>query len=1081
MSEGLPKFEAIAMGTEAQRVEALREFLGYPLQELDRTGSGFRYVRSGQDIAQARNTCPIAVGFYEELDRLSDVEIRSFLTAPAQQQRIYGHYLEQDLENMPVMYLLLPVAARSGRMAMVLPMEGGLRQRQIETFAWNSDDLRSRLVRLNQENLVLTNRFKFADATRDFFSIPSVEWAFYKTAQTAKELAQLLAEVTRRIEQVLPVVFKAEGDDGYLNRLLLSFQRELLPSLKLAAESEKDYSFADIYAQTIAYGLFTARVFSHVRDPLFDFNRRDAWQQLPETNPFLRQLFKDVSEQKPNELGAELVGCIAEVFGILRAAKMDAILSDFREKMNREDIVIRFYEDFLAAYKPKMRERRGVYYTPEPVVSYMVRSVDILIKEKFNKPLGLADPEVMILDPACGTGTFLLWIFKEIYKRFQEKPDLLTANLEDKSWSGYVSKNLLPRVFGFELLMAPYAICHLKLGLFLEETGYKFDSSQRLGVYQTDSLIDALPNKPIIPFEEFIAAESDQSVKIKHQLQVMVVIGNPPYSYESGNNGAWINELVREYYQIGGKSLDEKNPRGLQDDYVKFMRLAEWRIGKTGYGISALVTNHGYLDNPTFRGMRHSLINTFDEIQILDLHGNSKRQEKNPSGDKDENVFDIQQGVSISIAIKTLDKSAKKTSIKKMDLWGDREYKYEWLSKNDCSKLIWNNIKPTPEFYLFIPQNTYLLPEYENGFKITDIFSVNNVSIVTARDSLTIKWSKEEIWNVVNDFASLPIEDARTKYQLVKDTRDWLVDRAQKDLQESGISESKLAPILYRPFDVRFTYYTGTWKGFHSLPRWDVMQHILMHNNFGMIVNRQVRLDLITHFWVSNSLVERHILETANASAYFLPLYVYDDDIRGSLFDFNNLENAPVHRRPNISGEFLTEITNKLGYTPTPEAIFYYIYAIFHSPTYRTRYAEFLKIDFPRVPLTSDDQLFRKLGEYGEELVALHLMKSSKLDQNLTQIIDKGGEFVVDAGHPKYSDGEVIINKKGDRFTGVPKSVWEFYVGGYQVCHKWLKDRKGRQLSPEDLNHYQKIIVALSETMQIMKAIDAAIPSFPIE
>ncbi|MFN4978221.1 MAG: N-6 DNA methylase, partial [Pseudanabaena sp.] len=441
MSEGLPKFEAIAMGTEVQRVEALREFLGYPLQELDRTGSGFRYVRAGQDVVQAKNTCPIAVGFYEELDRLSDSEIKGFLTVPAQQQKIYGHYLEQDLENMPVMYLLLPIAARSGRVAMVLPMEGGLRQRQIETFAWNSEDLRSRLVRLNQENLVLTNRFKFADADSDFFSIPSVEWAFYKTAQTAKELAQLLAEVTRRIEQVLPLVYGTEGKDGYLHRLLLSFQRELLPSLKLAAESEKDYSFADIYAQTIAYGLFTARVFSHVRDPLFDFNRRDAWQQLPETNPFLRQLFKDVSEQKPNELGDDLIGCIAEVFGILRAAKMDAILSDFREKMNREDIVIRFYEDFLAAYKPKMRERRGVYYTPEPVVSYMVRSVDILIKEKFNKPLGLADPEVMILDPACGTGTFLLWIFKLIHDRFEndgEARSLIKQKLGDISWSDYV-------------------------------------------------------------------------------------------------------------------------------------------------------------------------------------------------------------------------------------------------------------------------------------------------------------------------------------------------------------------------------------------------------------------------------------------------------------------------------------------------------------------------------------------------------------------------------------------------------------------------------------------------------------------
>lgn len=654
MSEGLHRFEAIAMGTEAQRVEALREFLGYPLQELDRTGSGFRYVRAGQDIAQAKNTCPIAVEFYEELDRFSDAEIKSFLTEPVQQHRIYGHYLEQDLENMPVIYLLLPVAARSGRVAMVLPMEGGLRQRQIETFAWNSDDLRSRLVRLNQENLVLTNRFKFADATRDFFSIPSVEWAFYKTAQTAKELAQLLAEVTKRIEQVLPVVYGAEGNDGYLHRLLLSFQRELLPSLKFAAESEKDYSFADIYAQTIAYGLFTARVFSHVRDPLFDFNRRDAWQQLPETNPFLRQLFKDVSEQKPNELGDELVGCIAEVFGILRAAKMDAILSDFREKMNREDIVIRFYEDFLAAYKPKMRERRGVYYTPEPVVSYMVRSVDILIKEKFDKPLGLADPEVMILDPACGTGTFLLWIFKLIYDRFENDEaarSLIKQKLGDITWSDYVRDHLLPRVFGFELLMAPYAICHLKLGLFLEESGYRFDSSQRLGVYLTNTLDDAKRRSETL-FKEFIAEESNEAAGVKLDIPVMVVIGNPPYSGHSENKSEWVGALVKDYYFVDGLPLGEKNPKWLQDDYVKFIRFSQWRIDKTGTGILAFVTNHGYLDNPTFRGMRQSLAKSFDWIRILDLHGNSKKKEKAIDGTKDENVFDIQQGVAVCIMIK---------------------------------------------------------------------------------------------------------------------------------------------------------------------------------------------------------------------------------------------------------------------------------------------------------------------------------------------------------------------------------------------------------------------------------------------
>ncbi|MFN6288628.1 MAG: N-6 DNA methylase, partial [Pseudanabaena sp.] len=421
MSEGLPKFEAIAMGTEVQRVEALREFLGYPLQELDRTGSGFRYVRAGQDVVQAKNTCPIAVGFYEELDRLSDAEIKDFLVDKPQQQKIYGHYQNQEPENTPVMYLLLPVAERVGRVAIVLPAEGKLRKSQIQIFAWDSDDLKARLGRLQWGTMQWAN--KITETALLF--LPNVDWVFYKPIETAKELAIQLALVTRQIEQAISDVFAKKQANDYLQRLLESFKRELLPSLKPFAENEKDYSFADIYAQTIAYGLFTARVFRQVRDrkeqktiPTY-FTRQDAWDCLPETNPFLRQLFKDVSEHSLDEFGDELSDGILEIFGILRAAKMDAILSDFEQKMNREDIVIRFYEDFLAAYKPKMRERRGVYYTPEPVVSYMVRSVDILIKEKFNKPLGLADPEVMILDPACGTGTFLLWIFKLIHDRFE--------------------------------------------------------------------------------------------------------------------------------------------------------------------------------------------------------------------------------------------------------------------------------------------------------------------------------------------------------------------------------------------------------------------------------------------------------------------------------------------------------------------------------------------------------------------------------------------------------------------------------------------------------------------------------------
>jgi len=415
--------QSIILGTQKSRVEALRQLLGYLVKQRDPEGSRFWFLRPGVDEDEAEDTCPIAVGFYAELNHLGKDEIPQFLTADEQQNEIYGHYTSRIVPNQPVMYLLLPEAALTPNPS---PREG-------------------------------------------------------------------------------------EGS------------RET------------------------------------------DFNRQNAWERLPETNPFLRRLFRDVSQKPIAELGEDLADAIAEIFSILRAAKMDAILADFRAKMNREDIVIRFYEDFLAAYKPKMRERRGVYYTPEPVVSYMVRSVDILLKEKFDKPLGLADPEVMILDPACGTGTFLLWIFQEIYRKFQENPELLMVGLEDQSWSGYVKERLLPRIFGFELLMAPYAIAHLKLGLFLEETGYTFNSGKRLGGYLTNTLDEAQQKSESL-FEEFIAEESDQAAEIKRYKPVMVVVGNSPYSGHSANKNPWIEGLVKDYYKVDGQPLGEKNPKWLQDE-----------------------------------------------------------------------------------------------------------------------------------------------------------------------------------------------------------------------------------------------------------------------------------------------------------------------------------------------------------------------------------------------------------------------------------------------------------------------------------------------------------------------------------
>ncbi|WP_231948393.1 type ISP restriction/modification enzyme [Phormidesmis priestleyi] len=1091
------------------RVEALRERLLYPLKKRDPQGSDFWYLHPGESEADAEETAPISVGFFSELNDLTDErEIQRLLTSKEWQQKIYGHYLNRSVENKPVVYLLLPTEDGAGRVPLVLPTEGGLRQRNIQTFAWGSAELETRLNRLRQGELPI--------ATKALISIPLVERAFYQPIKTAKDLAHLLAEAARRIEQIIPKVYKSEehrypasqGNEGYLHKLLKSFQDELLPSLRLASENEKDYSFSDIYAQTIAYSLFTARVFSYVQDQrqgnpketLFD--RESAWQQLPETNPFLRRLFQDVSERSSDELGDELIGAIAEIFTILRAAKMDVILQDFREKQNRKDIVIHFYESFLDAYKQEMRERRGVYYTPESIVSYMVKSVDYILRKDFSLADGLADAskiqygqanskesrethKVLITDVAAGTGTFLHGVIDHIYRSFDHN---------SADWSDYVAKDLLPRLLGFELLMAPYAVAHMKLGLQLLESGYKFNTPERLRVFLTNTLQEAFQIPSADGYDSWFRDEANAANAVKEKAPVMVILGNPPYSGVSENTGNWIHELLRgkdilnhqptqSYFEVDGKPLNERK-HWLNDDYVKFIRFGQWRIEQTGYGVLAFITNHGYLDNPTFRGMRQSLMETFDDIYVLDLHGNVKKKESSPDGTKDANVFNIQQGVAIGVFVKRLNGNKTPATIHHSDVWGSQEAKYRWLEDNDVETTHWETLAPQSPFYLFVPQDTQYLTEYEQGWKLTDIFPVNSTGIVTARDHFVLDFDRDSLLQRIQEFANPTLSDVATreKYFWGKgsskypdgDTRGWKLPEARRKVQSDPDWEKRVVSCSYRPFDYRKLYYTE-WMVDWS--RGEVMGHMLAGENLAFHVCRQTVSESWQHILATNQLTDDcYVSNKSRERGYTIPLHLYPEA--------ESEKALGITRRPNLCQPFLNDITAKLGYTPTPEAIFYYIYAIFHSPTYRSRYAEFLKIDFPRVPLTRNDTLFRQLAAYGEQLVALHLMKSASLAQNqLPQFVEQGGNCIVDPAHPKYEINtlSVIINKKGDRFTDIPQAVWNFYVGGYPVCAKWLKDRKGRTLSPQDITHYQQIVVALSETIKLMTAIDQAIPGFPIE
>ncbi len=945
---------------------------------------------------------------------------------------------------------------------------------------------------------------------------------------TPKDLAQGMARLTHIIRDIIIAAFETEQASMLLQGWRDAFAKVLIADL---LDAERTADFADMFAQTLAYGLFTARVMYAPTTP-DNFTRPAAQYLIPKSNPFLRDFFIQITgPQLDDEPFASFVD---DLVNLLANTDMEAILADFGRRTQQEDPVVHFYETFLAAYDPKLRQARGVYYTPEPVVSYIVRSVDDLLKTRFNCPQGLADSskistpnydpslkvkgknqarktieshKVLVLDPATGTGTFLYAVIDHIRQQFMQQGN---AGL----WNGYVKNHLLPRLFGFELLMAPYAVAHFKLSLQLagrdlpdtltEQWAYHPAEGERLGVYLTNALAEAHEMSDLPLFTQWVADETKAANKVKQRLPVLVVMGNPPYSYESTHTGEWISLLIRDYYRVDDKPLAERNPKGLQDDYVKFIRFGQWRIEQSGGGILAFISNHGYLDNPTFRGMRQSLIQTFSEIYILDLHGNAKKREVAPDGSKDENVFDIQQGVGIGIFIKQPAKNSP-AKVYHADLWGTRVRKYEQLFEQDVAQTEWTELKPQAPFYLFISQDSTLLPEYNQGWKVVDIFPTNSAGIVTSRDHFALDFDESRLRQRIEDFRNTGMftdDEIRNTYKL-RDTQNWELSQKRKDLAQDNRWEGHFSQCLYRPFDTRAYYHSN-----HIVerPRYAVMSHVLAGENLNLITTRQVTSLDFCHVLCSRHLIELKV-GSHDRNTNLFPLYLYptEDTVKQkTLMDTSNWppDEANGGRIPNLNPEFVAEMARKLGLTFTshltqekagtgvaddvfgPEDIFHYSYALFHSPTYRSRYAEFLKIDFPRLPLTAKVDLFRALCVCGEELVRLHLLESPTVEQFNTRY-PIAGDNRVEKGYPKYQppqegqSGRVKINKT-QYFEGVSPQVWGFYIGGYQVLAKWLKDRRGRQLAYDDLTHYQQTVVALQKTIDLMAKIDEVIPEWPI-
>jgi hypothetical protein len=902
--------------------------------------------------------------------------------------------------------------------------------------------------------------------------------------RSAAKLADMMAAKAAIIKDELEIALASDAEFRTgLGGQYKSFKANLLPHLT-------PDEFADLYAETITYGMFAARF--HDTD-LNTFSRQEAMEDLPASNPFLKGLFRYIAGDLPKRL--EYV--VDDLVQVMRASDPHSLFEGYGKWDARNDPFVHFYEDFLAAYNPKKRKSRGVWYTPEPVVDFIVRAVDDVLKSEFGLADGLADTskvmvdwdtgqddpktgkprtikkevhKVQILDPATGTGTFLA-------KAVQLISDRVKTRASGK-WSNYVEEDLLPRLHGFELLMASYAMCHMKLDMMLTETGYKPSAKPpRLSVWLTNALEPADREVRDLFFQP-LAEEARGASEVKRQTPIMCVIGNPPYSGESANKGA-IPALMADYKKEPGgkKPLAEHQTRWLQDDYVKFIRMAENLIAKNpSGGVLGFITNHGYLDNPTFRGMRWHLLKTFDRIAVIDLHGSSKKSEAAPDGGPDENVFDILPGVAIIIGVRNPSAACPAGELSIGDVWGTRSSKTNILWANSTRQLV-SPWQPSPPSYSFVARDHSVEAEYVRGFSLKDLVGHSSAGTLSARDGLSVDMNRADLWHRMNELATSDVENFRAQHAVGKDSKSWSLGDAQSDVREH-LSQEYLKPIRYRPFDIRWTFYTGTQGGIYFFPAPKVMPHVVDRANFAFGFTRKVEgTRKFADILIFDGLITHHSLSLKEVN-YLAPLYLYPDE--GTLDQTVRL---------NFDPKLYAAICNAAGIDPADQAgpdddfraatgdarpsevkVFDYIYGVLHSPTYREKFAEFLKIDFPRIPYPPSPDVFRHVSEKGEQLRRLHLMEPTAIGDAPYPYRGEGDDIVA-SGFPKFENGKVQINKD-QYFVDVPKIAWGFYIGGYQPAQKWLKDRRGRALSFDDITHYQRIIKILSETDRIMREIE---------
>lgn len=888
-----------------------------------------------------------------------------------------------------------------------------------------------RFTDLEDKNFVFSDEKieQFIEFINVFFS--------YKlpTITSAKEMAKELAKKVKILKEMARIQLREdlrqEKNEGTPSSIYDFYKgiKELIQDIGIE-------DCADAYAQTVAYGLFLAKknLAKKYKRVERKVSRENAALQIPSNIGVIKRIFINISGDSfpPN-----VSWVVDDIIDVLNASKINQILTKINKRGKKDkDPIIFFYEDFLDFYEPEKRKHLGVYYTPRPIVNFIVNSIHIILKREFDKNKGFAEDDVEVLDPAIGTGTFF-WI--AFLRTIRELTDAgLRGILREK-----IKNHILKHFYGFEILITPYVISHLKLTDLIERWNYKLQKDDRIQVYLTNTLEPGEVHG-LLPFLRELTEETRMANKIKSKKSILVVLGNPPYSVSSSNKSKWILNKMGDYKE----DLDEKNIQPLDDDYIKFIRFAQWKIEQNGQGIVGFITNNSYLDGVIHRRMRESLLKSFDKVYLLNLHGSAKREPDIPEGKKDGNVFDIQQGVSISIFIKN--NKLENKGVFYADLFGTKNEKFKWLDSNLVNAVKWQQIKPTEPYYFFVPKDFSLQEEYDNFWKVTEIFEDRVCGVGTYRDYLVIDSEKDELLHKIKLMKGEKSNEEVKQKLNIRNTKRWKFEEVRTKIKNKELQE-KILPYSYRPFDKRWIIYE---KELVARDRYTLMKHMIGKQNIALVTSRLLSKPHFYHIFVSQYIGDvTYITSRTKERSYFFPLYLYTDK---------------EDKQPNFTDEFYDFIQNKYNSNKkiSPEAIFRYIYAVLHSDAYRTKFIEFLKIDFPCIPFVDNYNTFKELSKMGKELIDLHLMRT-KLSPNVEFNVE--GSMIVNS--IKYENNKIFINK--DQYFGsVPEEIWEFNIGSYQVLYKWLKDRKNQKLEGSDIEQFLQTIEIIKKTIQIMEKID---------